>query len=128
VKAHERGRVSPGFVADQLAEINHEVSQRIADNSVGPRCIVGWRNRRGGVHRGGGGHQCYTGTIRESSSPPIPTIGVGMDITALGKVLMANMMKKLEGKTIGHESFNLMDEEVQAEINRLPDTPDEELR
>jgi hypothetical protein len=40
VRAHELGHVPARAVADHLANLNNEVHLRIADKSVGPRCIV----------------------------------------------------------------------------------------
>jgi hypothetical protein len=57
VKAHDRGRVLALAVADQLANLNNEVFRDIGDESVGPRCIVAWRNKPGGGHKGGGSHK-----------------------------------------------------------------------
>ena len=52
VNAYDRGRVSGRVVADQLARLNHEVYLETRDDSVGPRCIVAWRNKKKGVHQG----------------------------------------------------------------------------
>ena len=54
VRASERGNASSRAVADHLAKLNNDVA--IADESVGPRCIVAWRSRKNGIHKGGGEH------------------------------------------------------------------------
>lgn len=54
VRASERGNASSRAVADHLAKLNDDVA--IADESVGPRCIVAWRSRKNGIHKGGGEH------------------------------------------------------------------------
>ena len=79
VKAHDRGRVLALAVADQLANLNNEVFRDIGDESVGPRCIVAWRNKPGGGRKGGGSHQAYVGTTR-ADAPLLPTIGAGRDV------------------------------------------------
>jgi len=128
VKANDCGRVSPRAVADQLANLNNEVHLRAAYKSVGPRCIVAWRHKKGGVHKGGGGQQFYTGTTRETSSTALPTIGNGMDISALVGVLMPLMTKRLEAMRAGEPAMELDKDEINAQLARLPDKPDENLR
>src|ERR1700719_2001756 len=66
VGAHDRGCVTSRGVADYLANLNNNVHLKIADKSVGPRCIVAWRHSKGGVHRGGGGQQFYSGTVPDA--------------------------------------------------------------
>src|SRR5262249_27048017 len=82
VKAYDRHRITAQTVADALAAVNHRVSLSLTDGTVGPKCIVAWKHRRTGVHKGGG-HQTYTGTARDRNTPSPPTIGNGMDIHAL---------------------------------------------
>jgi hypothetical protein len=134
VKANDRGQLSSLAVADHLAKLNNEVHLGINDKSVGPRCIVAWRHRKGGVHNTGGAQQSFTGTTRDTSSPSIPTISHGMDVaaicTAIGKVMMPVMFKRLEalqaGKPLPEEPNNQA--EINAELALLPETPDENLR
>lgn len=66
LRANDRGQVSFYAVADYLARLNYEV--HLADKLVGPRCVVVWRHRKGGVHKTGGADQFYTGTTRDPSS------------------------------------------------------------
>src|SRR5205807_1650708 len=87
VKAYDRRRVTAQTVADALAAVNHRVSLSLTDGTVGPKCIVAWRNRKTGVHKGGGGHQTYTGTAREQNIPSLPAIGTGMDTHALAEAV-----------------------------------------
>src|SRR5207244_980539 len=56
VKANARGQISSVAVADHLAQLNNQVHLGITDKSVGPRCIVAWRNKKGSAN-GGGAHQ-----------------------------------------------------------------------
>jgi hypothetical protein len=132
IKAYDRGRVSALAVADKLAKLNSEVCRDISDKSVGPRCIVAWRNRKGGVHNGGGGHQYYTGTTRDASSPGLPTIGAGMDIEAIANLMMdvmvPQMTKMSEARRVGQPIPDLNYDELKAKLAFVPDKPDENLR
>jgi hypothetical protein len=53
------------------------------DGSVGDRCIIAWRHKKGSVHDSGGGQQFYTGTTRDASFPALPTVANGIDLDAL---------------------------------------------
>lgn len=128
VRAYDRGQVSSYAVADHLATLNNEVHLGVSDKSVGPRCIVAWRNRKEGVHKGGGGHQFYTGTTRDASSLSLPTIANGMDVSAFVGVVMPQMSKMLEATRAGEPAKELDKDELNAELARLPDKPDENLR
>lgn len=126
VNAHDRGLISPRSVADQLAAINSDVS--IADTSVGLRCIVAWRYRKGGITNGGGAHQFYAGTTRDRSSTSLPTIGNGMDITAITDVIAGPTMKRLEAMLRGEAVPEMDATEINAALAKIPETPDEDLR
>jgi hypothetical protein len=119
VKASDRRQVQPRAVADHLANLNHAV--HLADKTVGPRCVVVWRHRKEGVHKGGGGHQFYSGTTRDASSPALPTIGVGMDIEAIATAMMEVMRAR-------QTTSELNTDEINAALARLPNKPDENLR
>jgi hypothetical protein len=106
VRASDRRQVSPLAVADHLANLNNEVHLGMSDKSVGPRCIVAWRHRKGGVHKGGGAHQFYTGTIRTEDASSLPTIGVGMDVAGIANMMMPLMIKRLEAMRAGGSSAN----------------------
>jgi hypothetical protein len=82
-----------------LATINNQV--QLADRFVGPNCIVAWRNRKEGVHNGGGGHQFYDGIARASSSPALPHIANGNDMVAILDVITPHMMKMFDGIKLG---------------------------
>lgn len=128
VRANDRGHVSALAVADHLASLNHKVHLGVSDKSVGPRCIVAWRHRKGGVHKGGGSNQFYTGTTRDASSSLLPMIGTGMDIRALFNVSMPRWMKAFEAMRAGKPVQQANSDEINAELARLPDKPDENLR
>lgn len=126
VKASDRRLVQPLAVADHLANLNHEV--HLADKMVGPRCVVVWRHRKGGVHKGGGAHQFYSGITRDASSPPLPTIGAGMDIEAIATAMTPHMNKMMEAMRARQPAPELNTDEINAALARLPDKPDESLR
>lgn len=124
VKAHDRGQVSALAVADRLARLNYEVHKGIEDNSVGPRCIIAWRHKKGGAHKGGGAQQAYVGTTR-GDSPLIPTIGGGMAVHEIIRVMMPHMIKRLEAVRAGQPA---KEPEWADDFARLSRKPDENLR
>lgn len=131
LKACDRKLVSPHAVADHMAALNLRVSGTVP--SVGPRCIVAWRHRKGGVHRGGGGTQFYNGTSREGIGPngAIPTIGAGIDLIALSRVLMEQGREQMlasppRGTQIFPPAFDHT--KLNEALKLLPDSPDEKLK
>ena len=128
VTANDRNRMSPYAVADHLAKLNNEVHLGTGDRSVGPRCIVAWRYRKeGGVQNGGGGHQSYTGASRDLNSPGFPYIGLGLDVKAIVDMMGPLFIKIVEAVRAGQPGEWNKDE-LNAELARLPDKPDESLR
>lgn len=125
IGSHDRHQVSRQAVADHLAALNYQVHLGVTDNSVGPRCIVAWRYRKSGVYKGGGGHQFYTGKIRDTNSSSIPTIANGLDISAIADVLMQLTIK---GMRPGDMRMNLDRDEINDALGNLPERPDEKLR
>lgn len=123
VRAHELGRVSARAVADHLANLNNEVHLGIIDKSVGPSCIVAWR-----YSKSGGGHQFYTGKVRDPSSASLPTIANGLDVSALAAAIMPHMVMRLEVMENGVHTNELDIDEINKDLASLPDTPDEKLR
>jgi len=126
VKANDLGRVSPHVVAGHMANLNNGVHLGVADRSVGPCCIVAWRYRKGGFHKGDCGHQAYIGTTQDTSLTLIPTIGNGMDITTPIARMMPYIIKNLESMLAG-QPVKEFKHEIIAEIMRQ-DKPDETLR
>ncbi len=127
VRAHDRKLISANTVADAFAALNMRVSRALVDGTVGPRCIVAWRHRRNGVHRGGGGHQSYDGMSREPNMPSLPIIVNGMDIGALMNTIMPVVRKQLESFADG-EMPTLDEAAIDEAVSRVPDNPDERLR
>jgi hypothetical protein len=130
LKAYSRERLSANAVADHFAALNHEVHRNLESGSVGPRCIVAWRNGRDGARRGGGGHCYYTGTTRENDTDPLslPIIGSGMDVRALLTVMMPHYVRTMEELMAGQPATELDKDQINAELAHLPDKPDEKLR
>jgi|SRR5579859_1090409 len=130
VNENDRGRVSDQLIADQLAALNYETHRAVHDGTVGPRSIVVWRRRpEVGGRRGGGGHQFYTRENRDRRDlPAIPTIGNGMDVSAVGGIFMDQLHSKLTSESWPPANFDLDLEEIGRRLGALPDTPDEKLR
>jgi hypothetical protein len=126
LRANDRAHVSSYAVADYLARLNYEV--HLADNLVGPRCVVAWRHRKGGVHKIGGANQFYTGTTRDPSSLGLPTIANGMDVGGLCSAIMPHFMKQVEAMLAGQPGLELDKDEINAKLAQLPHKPDEDLR
>lgn len=128
VGASDRGQVSHRAVADHLASLNYEVYSGIQDKSVGPRCVVAWRHRKEGIHGGGGAHQAYIGTTLDTDSLGLPMIANGMDMQAFSSVMMRHVSPMLSAMLAGEPAKDLDKDELSAELGRLPDKPDENLR
>jgi len=126
--AHDRGRISPLAVSDYLAKINRNVQLGTTDGSVGPCCIVAWRYKKDGVHGGGGGQQFYTQTTRDRSSPSLPSITRGRDLTALIQAIAPQTTKHLQAMLSGEAPPEIDIDEISAKLAQLPDKPDENLR
>jgi hypothetical protein len=128
VRACDRGLVSQETVADYLAEINSRVHRLATDGTVGPRCIVAWRNRKSSIHRIGGAQRCYSGTALDRGCPSIPTIANGMDVAAIAAVMMNHLAKNLPNRAADSTALVQMDfGSVAQEVSKIPDTSDEDL-
>ena len=128
VNAHDRGKVSAIAVADHLAQLNQAVARVV--HTVGSRCIVAWRHRNGGVHKGGGAQQFYSGSQRESDHAPLATIATGMDVRALVSIIARPMFERMRLRKEGEPPpiFDIDQDRLNAELALLPDKPDEDLR
>ena len=125
VRSNERGNASTNAVADYLATLNNGVA--MVDKSVGPRCIVAWRFRKGGFHKGGGGQHFYTGVKRDLSGSSLPTIANGMDVSAIAGMMVSRIMNAVSAGKFDL-ALDLDKDEINAELARLPHKPDETLR
>jgi hypothetical protein len=128
VRAHDQGKIPGLTVADFLAEPNYRVSLTISDNSVGPRCIVAWQNKDEVSRKRGGGIQFYTGTTRDSFFGGLPIIGTGMDVRALLDFSRKHYAPTFEAMRAGQTPREMTKEEIDAELAKIPHTPDEKLR
>ena len=134
IKANEKGRASALAVADHMAKLNSYVYRSMSKKTVGPRCIVAWRNRKGGIHKMGGANQLYTGTKREQgsfedfASSGIPTVSHGYDVEGIMRATMPQIMKQMmEGMATGKQ-IEIDKDAMNAALARLPTEPDEKLR
>ncbi|WP_162918246.1 hypothetical protein [Taklimakanibacter deserti] len=127
VRSYDKGKVHARTVADQLAKLNDEVHNGTPDGTVGPRCVVVWRNRVDGIYQGGGGHQFFISGKREREKPPLPSISCGMDVEAVFNALLPHMKEHLSAALKGKPTA--VDEaQIHADLAKLPDKPDERLR
>lgn len=125
LKAHDRGLISPETVSDHLAILNQEVHLGMKDNSVGARCIVVYRHGKG---TGGGGHFFYTDAVRDRDSPCLPTISHGLDIQAITGAFVPHFMDMLKAGQAGDAGVEMDHDEINSELAKLPEGPDEKLR
>lgn len=122
VNAYDRRVLSGHAVADHLAKLNYSVHLARADSSVGPNCVVAWRNRTGG-----GTHQFYTGEERATESHSPPNISRGMDMRAVGNLLLSHTAPMLEAMLEGKPAPEVNEDEINAALARMPNMPDENL-
>lgn len=125
VRAYDRDKVSSTAVAGYLATLNLEVHKK--DSTVGPRCIVAWRNKKGS-NKEGGGQWYYTRETRDNGGSILPTITNGMDVRAIVEFMMPRTLKMHEAMMSGQPVEELDKDQINAEISRLPWGPDEDLR
>jgi hypothetical protein len=128
VRACDQLQISPEVVADHLAGINLDVHSNMADGTVGPRCIVAWRNKKGGPHKGANAHFFYSGRNRERPDASIPTIDNGTDINAVCAGVLPGVEKQLKALLDKRPVEPLDRGAINEALNRLPEAPDEELR
>ena len=128
IKAHENQRISSSLVAQEFAKVNQTVSQRITDNSVGPRCVVSWTYRKNGKFGGGGGLECYEGLEKENNCGGMPTIANGMDVQGIIRGLMPFMNDMMNAFSSGRPVPELDRDKINERLSREPHLPDEFLR
>jgi hypothetical protein len=117
VLAFERGKVSALAVADKLADINELAA--VKDSFVSPQCIVSWRYN-------GGGFQFYDGSTRVQADRLIPSVGNGMDIQEILRVMMTPVMKSFEAMRKS-EPGEIDGQSIQVELDKLSLKPKRKL-
>ena len=117
--AHDAGRIAPQAVASYLARVNYQVSTR--DKSVGPRCIVAWRFKKGG-----GGQIPFSGLQREVFES-LPTMACGHDVLAMARVIQHHVSERFAAMRRGESNELLDNEAMNAELAKLPNRPDDTL-
>lgn len=127
VRACDEKKISHEAVAHYLASINMRVHSSATDGSVGPRCIIAWRNRKGGAHAGGGAQRGYSNGVLDRDHPPLPTIAGGTDINALIGAVTPYIFKSMPRLGTTEAASPLDVEAMNAALARLPWTPDENL-
>jgi len=122
VAAHDEGRIAPQSVARFLAQTNKRVAD-IESRTVGERCVVAWR-----FQKGGGADQFFRGAEREDSSTyiGIPTISGGMDMNAIFATWCPFIVPQFKAMLAGLPHVSNVDA-VNAELAKLPETPDDTL-
>jgi hypothetical protein len=90
------------------------------------RCIVAWRHRVGGIHKGGG-QLFYTGTTRDAYSSFLRIIATGMDMQAIAGMMIPHIAKRFSAIRAGEQAKDLDKDEINAELARLPHKPDDNL-
>jgi hypothetical protein len=128
IDAYDRGLVSSKVVADHLAKLNFSVHQNTADGTVGPRCIVAWRNKKNGTQKGGDGHRAYTNEKVDRDLPFLASNSCGLDVSALANAFGTHMIKRFKEREAG-EPTQVNNEELNSMLSKLINTPpDDQLR
>jgi hypothetical protein len=122
--AYEARKVSVKGMLDHLALINYEIHKETTDGTVGPRCIIVWKNRENGAFSSGGGIACYSGTDQDRDCRAVPTISNGIDVRALTNVTFKHVLSDF----IGERAGVINTDEINADLAALPIGPDEKLR
>lgn len=124
MRAHGRSVLSAHAVADHLAKLNFDIAMR--DQTVGQRCIVVWRHRRGG-----GAHRFYSGTGQDQNAAEVilPTIARGGDIGAIMSIFAPRAMKAMHDWMEKGGDFEPPDEiTLNKALSKLPRGPNENLK
>jgi hypothetical protein len=136
VKAYNRGKVSASAVSAHLAKLCYFAHQRTTDGTVGPSCIVVWRNSKTSRHNRGGGQAFYE-TTKEVDGVVLPTVSVGMgiDVSAIANLMLevcyprvVEHFEAVKGGGDAHSPLEISREEFEERLSKLPHGPDEKLR
>ncbi|WP_319825754.1 hypothetical protein [Thalassovita sp.] len=133
VKAYNRKKITGRAVAEHLAQIAYSSYLETADGTVGPDCLVVWRNAKGSPHKGGGAHDFFSHRQCVGGGS-IPGITNGIDMSALVQIMMDEMAPHFEKVNAawdrGEEppKFDGRKKEINQRLAQLPSKPDEKLR
>lgn len=127
VRAYDSGRIGATTAAREFAVLSYAVHTAEPAGFVGPRTIVSWLHRRGGVHKAGGGHAFFRGAERDSGTKFIPTIVSGLDLRAIAAVNYRHLERMLDQIRSGETNSKIDQDHLRAELERLPQSPDETL-
>jgi hypothetical protein len=131
VRAADRRQLAPHLVPKYFAQLNDKV--QAADPNVSSRCIVAWRNRKGGVHKGGGSQEYFDGTARDRGGDGmlLPHISNGQDWAALITPFWEAMLENLKQPWPPGDEFPSLEfdtDQMNNELAALPTGPDEKLK
>ena len=133
VKAYNRKKIHGLAVAEFLAQLAYKSHLATEDGSVGPDCLVIWRNSKRSLHKGGGAYEFFSYGKRTHSAP-IPTIIDGMDMIRLARIIeeeTAPYKKKVfDAWDKGEEppKFDGRQMDINQRLSQLPSKPNEKLR
>lgn len=124
VNAYDRKKISARAVADHFAKLNNNVHLALekTDKSVGPSCVVAWRDRTGG-----GAHQFYMGEGRTGDSGSLPNIATGTDMKAIAGLLMSPTLEAMKTGKPAASPFLVNQDEIDAGMANISHKPDENL-
>jgi len=119
INAHDAGRISPNEVSKYFAEINHFVSK--SNRTVSSECLVTWK-----LADKGGNFAFYKGVDidQHPSNGQILHIDNGLVVNDLANALMPFVEKQFKAMNQGKE-FKLDKEEIDKELKKLPENPDD---
>ena len=127
VRANDRGRVSPLAVADHMASLILKFIAEPATNQLGHAASLPGGTGRGAFITAGEDSSSIPARLNASSSP-LPTTAHGKDIQALLGMMMPRWIKNFEAIRSGKSPVEENKDEINSELARLPDKPDENLR
>jgi hypothetical protein len=131
-KAYNSGKVSAIVVRRYLANLCYYAHKNTTGGSVGPSCIVIWRNSKFCRNKWGNSHADYERTKKVGASY-LPSVSWGMDVGALCK-LTAEVQAPWLGEALAamKRGDPLPPERPTDDLNdrlsRIPSKPDESLR
>jgi len=131
LRACDREKVNRLTVADELANINYQISTGAEvlfnDISIGPKCMVSWINKNNCKGREGGATQFYDGVARVKHDRGIPLVIGGLDGVEMASELMKLTAEHMN--TLRKDPTAKMDQDKLQELfNRLRKPPNINLK